>query len=235
MSLFRPDSQLAPPVFIPHGLGGLVQSIVSKVVAEPIRDFTPVHPSGKAKAGRSAETHAAPSPQEISALEQAAFDRGVETARVESTRLESVCLALEAAARRLEAAAKTSVGANRDLVLLLAAEIAQRWVGAELTTDAAKFGVVLDRAIAACDASTGIRLELHAEDMARLEASDPDRIARWSESETIEIVSAVDLEPGAFRVEAGSETIDGRPEAIVAGLRDALVEAFDADWPEGVK
>jgi hypothetical protein len=252
MSSFRPDTESQAPSFIPMGFGAIPRGTRPPVLSNAAGHFVSTHAHADAsdsrsseRSGRDPQRNALPaasdqaaasklSPENLErlqAFEQAAFERGVESARIEAEGIARACDALDVAARHLERAATTSVGANRELVLALAGEIAERWLGAELSIAPERFGQVLDQAIEACGTTSEIRLGLHSEDLARVTEGQSDRVAGWQATRSIVLVAQGDLARGEFELQAGAETVDGRRDVILASLRDALSAALDVPPP----
>ncbi len=170
--------------------------------------------------------------EEVDALEQAAFSRGVESAREANQDASRVCGLLEEAARELLHVSSTTIASNRGLLLGLAMEIAQKWVGEELKLDPSLFAQALNRVITASESRTGARLRLHPSDRATLITMEAESVSRWLDAYQLEIVEDDAISPGMFRIEAPEQTIDGSAEAICDRLRDALSESFEAALPE---
>ena len=86
----------------------------------------------------------APTAEEIAALEQAAFERGIESARAEQQALKSTCEAMDEAIAAWRATTSSLLTANRTQVLDLARELVADWLQAELATEPERY---LDRAL----------------------------------------------------------------------------------------
>ncbi len=165
-------------------------------------------------------------PERIEALEAEAFERGVASARASNAEAERVCALLEAAALELDRVAGTSITANRELMLSLAQEIAEKWVGAELRLDPSRFGEILNRVIADAPDMSGASLHLHPADRALLLSSDGEWVAAWTERHSITIEEDAAIGAGAFRIEGEHAGIDASAEAIRERLAVALREAL---------
>lgn len=237
MSSFRPDRpyhscEFRPSLLIGDGGSEFVHgpedsALVLAVDADGQHETTLVQDGS----GQNALTEW--TPERLEAFEQAAFDRGVASAREASDALARSCAVLEASAAQLKIVVSTSVVTNRELILSLAMEISEKWVAAELTLDPSLFGRALDRAIESCERIDGACLVLHPMDRETLISTQAERVALWSRDHALTIEEDASLESGMFRIEAGCQSVDGRFEAIRARLRDALSEAFEADLPEG--
>jgi flagellar biosynthesis/type III secretory pathway protein FliH len=171
-------------------------------------------------------------PERIEALEQAAFARGAESARERNENEARVCELLERAARELAHISSTTIATNRGLLLGLAMEIAQKWVGEELKLDPSLFAQALNRVIADCETDDGARLRLHPSDHAVLLEMEAERVSIWLEVFHLEIVEDDAVSPGMFLLEGPKQSIDGTAGAICDRLRDALSLAFEAALPE---
>ena len=184
------------------------------------------------KNGSSEEGESQWTPEQVEALEQAAFARGEESARESNENSSRVCGILEAAARELAQVASTSITTNRGLLLALAMEIAQKWVAEELKLDPTLFAKALNRVIASCEPNDGATLFLHPSDRATLLEMEGERVSLWQDEYQLDIAEDEAIRPGMFRIEGPSQTIDGTDKGISDRLRDALDEAFEADLPE---
>lgn len=167
---------------------------------------------------------------EVAELEAAAFDRGAESQRPELERFEHACEALVAAAKALDQQAERfRLGSPSELVDL-ALEIAQCWVGERFEAEPGRFLEAVSGALEACRDDAPERLLLSPADRAAIETLDPERLGEWKQSLALAVEEAPDLARGEFRIEAKTGLLDGRFEAVVARLRDAL--AADRDGPE---
>jgi len=171
-------------------------------------------------------------PERIEALEQAAFARGVESARENNENESRVCEILELAGQELSHVSSTTIAANRGLLLGLAMEIAQKWVGEELKLDPSLFAQALNRVIAQCQSKDGARLRLHPSDHAILLEMEAESVSNWFEAFRLEIIDDDAMAVGMFRIEGPEQTIDGSADAICDRLRDAMNVAFEAPLPE---
>lgn len=170
--------------------------------------------------------------ERIEALEQAAFSRGVESARDSNQNALRVCGILEAAARELVHVSSTTIATNRGLLLGLAMEMARKWVGEELKLDPSLFAKALNRVITSCETTDGATLFLNPSDRAALVEMDEERVSIWLDQYRLDIAEDEDIQLGMFRIEGPGQTIDGTADSICDSLRDELSEAFAADLPE---
>ncbi|HPG25789.1 MAG: hypothetical protein H6748_21195 [Spirochaetaceae bacterium] len=231
MSSFRPDvgrvaSEFVPGLFPVAGAG-----------------FEPAGPIGSRREG-SSETPAVGAPvsaaepadevwppARLAALEQAAFDRGVASAREESVRVEALCQALEEALRPIRQTGTTWLGVHREALIDLALQIAEAWVGRALPDEEGLLGDAIDLALSGLAEEEALRLLLCERDLRTLEEREPARVARWREELGVRLECAPDLAPGEHRIEGLHRVFDARFDAIREGLRDALVDALEAPAP----
>jgi len=221
MSSFRPDETLAKLGFRPAGPGakGGIGFRPSSVGADrPLILGAPQAP------GCTAAQHAA--------LQQAAFEKGQQSAALDFARCEQACAVFEEAALALARVASRRLLENRETILELAAQIARHWIGEELRVDPARYAGPLERALALCADAPAARIHLHPEVLSSLETSLPEWLGRWSERMELELAADPALAPGAFRIEAGADTVDAHFEGFGARLREALAAAFAAPAPE---
>ena len=226
MSSFRPD-------FEPHALD--FAPIHFRAIEN--EDFAPSEPAAAEVSQTPEPEPAAPvySADELAEREQAAFERGAESAAVEASQAEAAYRALEAAGAALRVAAATEPSINRERILELAALIASRWVGAELRDDVGRLAAVLDRAFEAAGPGAAARLWLHAEDREQLLARDDGRLADWTASRNVELMTDEALARGEFRIEMPQSIVDGRFDSIRQRLEEALGEALAAPRPEAAQ
>lgn len=250
MSSFRPDLELdrERPDFVPLSLTGAPPIDVSEIEAASANQFAAATTRGAAvevglpvgahadEAGDEAEaassSPSAPSAGEIAALEQAAFDRGVETGRGEATQLASACDAFEAAAQAWSAAARTTIASNREAVINLASEIVRHWVGDQLEADSVLLATLVDRAIEELGAESDTEIFLHPEDAARLSRDASDRFAAWEAAGIVGPSGDPTLAPGDFRIESPERLLDGRLDRVLESVREALRLALECADPE---
>ena len=235
MSSFRPSPDFRSCEFVPARLPGNVPDFLDLPCATSGEHPTEAHPDSEVVGNLEDPPGSGPTEwtaERIEELEQAAFERGVESARKEAEELARVCGVLESAAGQLEIAAVTSVVRNRELILELAAEIAEKWVGAELRIDPGRFHDVLDRAVSTVGGAEAGRLLLNPHDLEVLTSQAEERVSGWSREHALVAEADADLAPGAFRIEVGDRLVDGRPEVIRSRLVEALAEALETDLPE---
>jgi len=230
MSSFRADVDFAEHVFVPAPLIGLHSA--KGDVGGNSSDFAAEASFGVSRATDGDGAMSPATPEQIELLEEAAFQRGVESARESADALARVCGTLEDAARELERVASTSIMTNRDLLLNLAMEIAKRWVAEELKLDPALFAAGLERALAEFESNQGATLVLNPNDRATLLETESERVTGWQGQFQVDIAEDAELELGAFRIEGAGQTLDATAEAIGERLSDALAEALAADLPE---
>ena len=230
MSSFRPDFEPTTLDFAPIRFAAATGEsfAASALRAEPAAPATA--DSEPSESEPAAERYSA---EELAAREQAAFERGVESATVETAALEAAYRTLEDAGAALRVAAATEPSINREKILELAALIATRWVGAELRDDANRLADVLDRAFEAAGPAASARLWLQADDRDRLLAADDGRVAEWTTSRNVELMTDESLERGEFRIEMPRSVVDGRFETIRQRLEETLGQALAAPRPEG--
>lgn len=172
------------------------------------------------------------SAEELALREQAAFERGAESAAAEAAQVDAAFRALEQAGHALRVAAATEPAINREQILELAALIASRWVAAELRDDAGRLAQGIDRAFESAGSAASARLLLHAEDRERLVATESGRLADWTTTHNVELATDPALDPGEFRIEMPRSIVDGRFSSIRQRLEEALAEALAAPRPE---
>ena len=232
MSSFRPSAPFIAPNFEPSPTYAAAAAIAEAGQGEAGSSrFVPNHLFKRAEESAE-ETPDAWTPERLEELEQAAFQRGVESARESGSEVDRVLETLNSAASGLEQVASTSISANRDLLLGLAMEISRKWVGEEFKLDPAIFGDALDRAIDSLTESEGAKLVLNPEDHAVLIAFDPERMASWQAEHGLRLDEDESLARASFRLEGQGQLIDGAAEAVLDRLRIALDEAFEANLPE---
>lgn len=166
-------------------------------------------------------------------LESAAFEKGRASAAADWARCEQACAVLEAAAAEMARVSLRMLHANREQMLAFAAEIARAWIGEELRLDPARFAGPLERALAQCADGEEARVRLHPAVLAALETSLPERVAGWSESLAVELVSDPALAADGFRIESGPRTLDADLDGLAARVREAVSEAFESAGGEG--
>jgi flagellar biosynthesis/type III secretory pathway protein FliH len=231
MSSFRPDFEPQTLDFAPIRFAAAASEAfaASEPAGQPAAPATPEPAPSESESEPTAELHTA---AELAEREQAAFERGVESAAVEAAAVEAAYRTLAEAGAALRVAAATEPSINREKILELAALIATRWVGSELRDDAARFAEVVDRAFEAAGPSAAARLWLHAEDRDRLLAGDDGRLAEWTRSRNVDLMTDEELGRGEFRIEMPRSIVDGRFETIRQRLEEALGQALAAPRPE---
>ena len=239
MSLFRPDIDFAPAQFVPAGFDGAVNLATEEVqgaFAVSVAD------SGEWDARVEYETAAMQGNVElaldaaaVAELEQAAFDRGAESARADAERLTSACDALEGAAKKWESVTRAAVQANRELMLSLASQVAGRWVGSELAEAPEALARMLGQALEVLPADEPVRISLCPDDLTRLESEVPEQLAGWRERTSLKMLGKDDLSRGEYRLDSASASLDGRVDAVIAHVREALEGALEAPNPGGIE
>ena len=172
----------------------------------------------------------APSREEIAALEQAAFERGVASARAQSEALDATCATLDRAIEEWRAAAATRITANRNEVLDLCRDLVRHWIQAELSASSEGYANYLDRALEDVREDESVRLLLGPADLARLEAEAAPALERWREGEIL-VVADPALGEGDFRLETANASLDGELDAVADRLRETLSAATAAAAP----
>ena len=221
MSSFRPLPGSAAPAFVPtpqRGHGGF-EDERSDLVGDASEGAV------SASSGLRSLTE-----EEIAQLEAEAFDRGAESQRPDRERFEHACDALVAAANALDQQAEQlRLGAPSELVDV-ALEIARAWVGERFEADPSRFLDAVASALEVCRDEAPERLLLSPGDRAAIEIHDADRLGEWKQSLCLEVREDAELSRGEFRIEAKRGLLDGRFEAVLARLRDAL--AAGSQGPE---
>lgn len=230
MSSFRPDLSSEFQGFVPLSLSHFDERGEGFRAEEQGSDSESLVQTSEHTDG--AEADQGPSPEEIAALEAAAFDRGVAAERVSTDRLIRACETLESAAKDLDRLSLEALAANRESIVELALTIASSWVGKSLEADSSLYAEVLERALATSEEESAHRLYLETSDLARLESEAGDRVAIWRDRYRLELVADPELGLGAFRIEAGGAAIDGRPERVCQGFREQLATSIAAATPE---
>lgn len=220
MSSFRPDPMLEALGFRP-GAGG----------ARASGGFRPAAGAGARAALEEIAQGPACTAAQHAALEQAAFEKGLQTAQVDFERCEQACGVFEAAASAMARVSVRRLHENRETIIELAAEIARHWLGEELRLDPARYAGPLERALAVCSAASTARIHLHPEVLSALETSLPEWLNRWSEQIEVELAADAELAPGAFRIETETQSVDAGFESLGGRLREALAAAFAAPAP----
>lgn len=173
-----------------------------------------------------------PTPEEVEALEQAAYARGLAAAEAESGRIEAACAALEGAAAQWEALTASGVAAWQAGLLDLAATIARRWVDAELRIAPERLAAIVERAARSIEASDPFVCALHPEDHASVVAVWGERDRSDIPLEAMRFEADAGLAPGEFRLTTGATGIDGRFAAIAHELDARLQAALEEAPPE---
>ena len=221
MSSFRPDETLAKLGFRPAGPR-----------AKGGSDFRPSAVGDHRPGVFDAPEALACTPAQHAALEQAAYEKGHQSAALDFARCEQACAVFEEAALALGRVASRRLLENRETILELAAEIARHWIGEELRVDPTRYAGPLERALTLCADAPAARIHLHPEVLSSLETSLPEWLGRWSERIELELAADPALAPGAFRIEAGADAVDAHFEGFGARLRESLAAAFAASAPE---
>ena len=246
MSSFRPDIEAEAPTFVatsyaPRGWEGAdsanatplgaLDAQQSAIGTEPL-DAVDSAIGPESVDGRGVEPlPGAPTAEEIEALEQAAFARGVESARAANAALEATCRTVDAAVAELRAAAAARITENRNLVLDLAADLVRDWVQQELATDPSRQAALVDQALDGLELADGARLTLATPDLDRLREAAPEALARWTEA-GLGVEADEALSPGGFRVIAPTSTVEGDIDVALSRLRASLAPAVAASDPE---
>lgn len=226
MSSFRPDVPAALSGFVPTTLAGRGWATVAP--SAPLAEDGGLAVAAGAVSdlpGNDAAETAPPSAEQIASLEQAAFDRGVESVRSGQEALAATCRGMDEAISALRAAAATDVSANRRLALDLCRDLVRHWLQDELRIDAPRYAEYLDRALAGVEDRGVARIRVAAEDLERLQADAAESLARWA-SEGIVVEIEPGLTAGDFRIEWPSASLDGRLDAIADRLRAAMQPAI---------
>ncbi len=221
MSSFRPDPVRATAAFRPSAPG-----------AKGTGDFRSTSGAGERPLAESWSNASACTPDQHAALEQAAFEKGEQSAQIDRARCEQACAVFEEAAAALSRASVRRLHENREAMLELAAEIARHWLGEELRLDPTRFAGPLERALAVCGDAPWARIHLHPDVIAALETSLPDWLARWSETLEVDLAADATLAAGGFRIETPTQSVDAGYESLGGRLREALATAFEAPPPE---
>lgn len=178
----------------------------------------------------SATTLAANAQRVVSTADEArqqGFEAGEAAARAslpwkESEALISATHALtEASAALMHQTTRMNATQPR-LIVELALSIAEHLLCKNLGEDADALVDRVGHAIAQMPPQRPLVLELAPRDAELLQASE-DRVARFDEN-VIEVRTNESLAPGEFRIESGSSEIDGRRDAMLAVIREALEE-----------
>ena len=220
MSSFRPDPVLAKLGFRPGGGGG-----------KPAGGFRPSGGMTGRDAGETVSEAPACTPAQHAALEEAAFEKGRQSAQLDAARCEQACTVFEEAAVALARVSVRQLHENRETMIELAAEIARHWLGEELRLDPTRYAGPLERALAACSGASAARIHLPPDALAALETSLPEWLTRWSEPLPVELAADADLAPGAFRIETATQSVDAGFASLGGRLREALGAAFTAPAP----
>lgn len=225
MFSFRPDAESTHVGFVPTPLlatpasdlleatDGSAPPVIDEPVAEP--EVAPA---------------AVPTAEEIAALEQAAFERGVESARAEQQALQATCQAMDEAIAAWRATTSSLLTANRTQVLDLARELVGHWLQAELTTESERYVDYLDRALEGVRADEEVRIRVSEADLTRLEANAPEALERWR-SGGASIVTDPALGEASFRIDTAGAEIEGDLEVLADRLRGLLDPALSAEAP----
>ena len=225
MFSFRPDTEAPVLGFVPTPVATIVpRALEAEALGEDAGDpeSTVVEESLEAPA---------PTPEKVAALEQAAFDRGVETARAEQSALDALCAGMDGAIAEWRATTSTLLAKNREHLLDLTHALVRHWVGAELESRPETYAAYLDRALEGLGGAADVRLVVAEADLARLESHVAESLGRWREA-GVEIAGDASMSPGSFLVETPSTEILGDLDRIATRLREALAPAVVATEPE---
>lgn len=223
MSSFRPDPRPALLSFVPSSREG--------------RPFFSATPENVEASVEASEVEADPptgrmrTDEEIAALEQAAFDRGVASQAPVRARFDHACEVLNASALGLEERTEAlRVGAPREIAAL-ALVVAQRWVGEQFAADPARFEATLEAALDICREQGPRQLFLSAADLQTIERENPEAFSDWKQSARLEVIAEEGLLAGEFRIEADRGLVDGRFETVAHRLSEALASEASAGDP----
>jgi flagellar biosynthesis/type III secretory pathway protein FliH len=171
-----------------------------------------------------------PTAEEIAALEQAAFERGVESARAEQQALQATCRTMDEAIAAWRATTSSLLTANRTQVLDLARELVAHWLQAELATESGRYADYLDRALEGVRADEEVRILVSEADLARLEANAPEALERWR-SGGASVATDPALAEASFRIDTAAAAIEGDLDVLADRLRALLDPAVSAEAP----
>ncbi|MCR9093336.1 MAG: FliH/SctL family protein [bacterium] len=223
MFSFRPDSEASAFEFIPTPLTRTSERVILPVEQERPAD-DPVEDAAREVVAL------VPTPEEIAVLEQAAFDRGVESARAEQDALAATCRKMDRAIAEWRAAVSSLVTTHRRGVLDLTRALVAQWVQAELVTDPELYAAYLDRALDGVADDDAIRLHLTPTDRARLEAGAPEALARWQDA-GVTLTTDDELGEASFRIDTATAGIEGDLATLADRLRETLAPAISAPPP----
>jgi len=225
MSSFRPDTEASTKSFVAMPfMGNPPASLAEESAVMPSVDFEAVH-GVETEAPTSASVSESPtvySEEEVQARENAAFERGAAAAQVEVDRTTAALVALSKAGASYAEAARSAVIANREGVVSLAAEIARRWVGLELSISGERFIASLEAALDGVEGEGGGSIRLNPDDLARIESEASGDIARLTESTGLTLKGDASLAATEFEVDLGTCSIEGRTDGILERLRATL-------------
>lgn len=227
MFSFRPDAESTHVGFVPTPLFALPASDLLEATDGSV---PPVIEEPMAEPEVAPAPAPAPTAEEIAALEQAAFERGIESARAEQQALKSTCEAMDEAIAAWRATTSSLLTANRTQVLDLARELVADWLQAELATEPERYVDYLDRALEEVRADEAVRILVSEADLARLEANVPEALERWR-SGGASVATDPALGEASFRIDTAAAAIEGDLEVLADRLRALLDPALSTEAP----
>jgi len=152
-------------------------------------------------------------------LRAKAYESGKEEGFASARALcEPALQALSAAAAELSVQRHDYLEAQRELLVQLAVEIAERIIGRELAQHPDWIVDRIAATLALVDSKAPVIVELHPDDHAVATGND----VQDALSEDVQLVANANLEAGDFRVASGRTTIDARLASLLQGAREAL-------------
>lgn len=170
----------------------------------------------------------------LAAFYQDVLERGREEGRAQVlAELGALRERYAAALDRLEAVSRQLVDRNRVQVIALACRVAERLVRHHLSEHPEHLLALVREAMAELDERDEVVVHCSPDDYAFLTARRPELCQGLGESFRVQVVADDGLEPGDFRVEARTGTVDGRVGPRLAEAQEALLgpdeESPDAD------
>ena len=225
MFSFRPDAEATHAGFVPTPLVAARATALLETPEVPAPSETDVPVAATEVAPVECST-----PEEIAALEQAAFERGVESARAEQHALQATCQAMDEAIAAWRATTSSLLTANRAQVLDLARELVAHWVQAELSIESDRYAGYLDRALEGVRDDEAVRIFVSEADLARLEANAPEALERWRTGGA-SVATDPALGEASFRIDTAAAAIEGDLDVLADRLRALLDPAVSAEAP----
>lgn len=134
--------------------------------------------------------------------------------------------ALAGATEQLFALQRGSLAAQRSAVVELALAIAERILHRNLRADAGALEALVEHAAASLADEGPLQLQLSEADLAIVAEERAPRLAALRAAGELALSPSTDLQPGEFRLQAGSAEVDGRIDSLLGIVREGLDECL---------